>query len=116
MNASDPRKLGGGISGPGGPYDENAVVLDTNRAVLLESCEVAVLGGIRGGVLDEKPITGLVLHGRINKTDERVQALYLMNEDGAAGIVTELIGVASRAGWGHEFMDRVRERMEAMPL
>lgn len=114
--ASDPRDLGGSIAGPGGPHDENAVVIDTERAVILEACEVAVVGGVRHGVLDPKPITALVLRGRINKTSERVQALYLLNEDGAAGIVTELVGVASRAGWGEEFVERVNERMKKMPL
>lgn len=114
--ATDPRRLGGAISGPGGPYDENSVVFDTQNAVILEACEVAVMGGVRHGVLDPKPITALVLRGRINKTTERVQALYLLNEDGAAGIVTQLVGVASRAGWGHEFLRRVGERMEEMPV
>jgi hypothetical protein len=114
--ASDPRRLGGSISGPGGPYDEHAVVIDTRNAVILEAAEVAIVGAVRDGVLDEKPITALVLRGRINKTTERVQALYLLNEDGAAGIITELVGVASRAGWGDEFLERVKARMDAMPL
>lgn len=115
MASSDPRRLGGGIAGPGGPFDEDAVVIDTTNAVILEGVEVCVVGGVRKGVLDSKPIQALVLRGRINKTDERVQALYLLNEDGAAGIVTELIDVAARAGWGREFTDRVVARLEAMP-
>jgi hypothetical protein len=113
---SDPRKLGGSISGPGGPYDENAVVIDVTNAVILEACEVAIVGAVRQGVLDDKPIVALVLRGRVNKTDDRVQVLYLLNEDGAAGIVTELVGVESRAGWGDEFTRRVRDRLDAMPM
>lgn len=113
---TDPRKLGGSIVGPGGPYDEGAVVIDTTNAVILEACEVAIVGAVRDGVLDEKPISSLVLRGRINKTSDRVQALYLMNEDGAAGIVTQLIGLSSRAGWGPEFLERIRARMAEMPL
>lgn len=116
QEGDDTRSLGGSIAGPGGPYDEGGVVIDTQNAVILEACEVSIVGGIRDGVFDPKPISALVLRGRINKTPERVQALYLMNEDGAAGIVTQLIGLASRAGWGREFMDRVRERMDEMPL
>jgi hypothetical protein len=112
---SDPRKFGGSISGPGGPYDENEVVIDTTDSVLLDACEVAIMGAVRHGVLDPKPISAMVLRGRVNKTNDRVQVMFLMNEDGAAGIVTELIGLASRAGWGNEFMDRVRERMDRMP-
>lgn len=114
---TDPRRPGGSISGPGAddPYAENEVVIDTHDAVLLDACEVAIIGAVRGGVLDPKPITALVLIGRINKTTETARILYLLNEDGAAGIVTQLIGVAHRAGWGDEFLERVRERMEAMP-
>lgn len=113
--ATDPRDLGGAIVGPGGPYDENSVVIDTTNAVILEAAEVAIVGAVRKGVLDPKPISALVLRGRINKTSERVQALYLLNEDGAAGIVTELVGLASRSGWGEEFIERVNARMEEMP-
>lgn len=112
---TDPRKLGGSIAGPGGPYDENSVVIDTTNAVILEAVEVAVVGGVRKGVLDPKPIAALVLRGRVNKTNDRVQALYLLNEDGAAGIVTELVGLEARAGWGQEFVDVVKARLDAMP-
>ena len=114
--SSDPRGLGGAIAGPGGPYDEAAVVLDITNAVILEACEVAIVGAVRKGVLGDKPISVLLLRGRINKTEERVQVLYLLNEDGAAGVVTELLGLASRAGWGEEFMAAVRRRMDEMPL
>lgn len=113
---TDPRKLGGSIAGPGGPYGQGDVVIDTTNAVILDACEVAIVGGVRDGVLDPKPICTLVLRGRVNKTTDRAQALFLMNEDGAAGIVTELIGLESRAGWGHEFIDRVRARLDQMPL
>lgn len=114
--AIDPRKLGGAIVGPGGPYGHGDVVIDPTNCVLLEGAEVAIVGAVRGGVIDDKPVCCLVLRGRINKTDDRVQALYLMNEDGAAGIVTELIGLHSRAGWSSEFMERVQQRMREMPL
>lgn len=107
--------LGGSIAGPGGPYSVGDVVIDTSNAVLLDACEVAVVGGVRGGVLDPKPITALVLRGRVNKSDRRAEVLYLLNEDGAAGIVTELVAVAQRAGWGQEFVDVVLARLERMP-
>lgn len=113
---TDPRNLGGSIAGPGGPYGQGDVVIDTTNAVILDACEVAIVGGVRGGVLDPKPICALVLRGRVNKTTDRVQVLFLLNEDGAAGIVTELIGLESRAGWGREFVDRIRERLDAMPM
>lgn len=114
--SDDPRKLGGGISGPGGPYDKDAVVIDTGNAVLLDGAVVAIVGGVRDGVLDDKPIAALTLQGRVNRTTDRVQVLFLMNEDGAAGIITELIGVMSRGGWGQEFRDLLQKRMKEMPL
>lgn len=111
----DPRLIGGSIAGPGGPFEEDSVVIDTTHSVILEAVEVCIVGAVRKGVTDPKPITALVLRGRINKTDERVQALYLLNEDGAAGIVTEIIDVCARAGWGNEFVDRIVERLAGMP-
>lgn len=114
--SDDPRKLGGGISGHGGPYDENAVVIDVRNAVILDGSGVALVGGVRDGVLDHKPIAALTLQGRVNKTTDRVQVLFLMNEDGAAGIIAELVGVMSRGGWGQEFVDRLQKRMKEMPL
>lgn len=112
---SDPRNLGGSISGPGGPYDEDSVFIDTTNAVLLEACEVAIFGAVRQGVLDDKPICALVMRGRVNKTPDQVQVLFMMNEDGAAALVTQIIGLQSRAGWSEEFLERVRERMADMP-
>jgi hypothetical protein len=115
MKPTDPRRPGGSIAGFGGSYDENQTVVDVSKAVLLDACEVAIVGGVRHGVLDPKPITALLLAGRINKTEERAHILFLLDEDGAAAIVTELIGVAHRSGWGPEFLDRVKERMDRMP-
>lgn len=114
--SDDPRELGGGIIGPGGPYDKDAVLIDMRNAVILDACEVAIVGGVRDGILDDKPIAAVVLRGRVNKTSDRVQILFLMNEDGAAGIITQLVGVMSRGGWGQEFKDRLQERMKEMPL
>jgi hypothetical protein len=39
-----------------------------------------------------------------------------MNEDGAAGIVSELMGLTSRAGWGEEFKENLEARLDKMPL
>lgn len=113
----DPRLFGGEMAGYGGAYDVGEVVIDTRNAVILAACEVALVGGVRAGaVVDpDEQIVALVLMGRVNKTDDRARTLYLLNEDGAAGLVTELVGLASRAGWANEFLDRVRERMKDTP-
>lgn len=114
-DAAELHHLGGSIAGPGGPYSEGDVVIDTSRAVILDAAEVAIVGGVRDGVLDPKPITALVLRGRVNKSTRRAEVLYLLNEDGSAGIVTELVAVAARAGWGREYSDVVLDRLQRMP-
>jgi hypothetical protein len=52
----------------------------------------------------------MLLEGRINKTTDRARNLYLMNEDGAAALVTELIALAHRIG--PEFGARFTARLE----
>lgn len=42
-SSDDPRTAGGDIAGPGGPYDEGAVIFDTRNAVLLDNTSVAKL-------------------------------------------------------------------------
>jgi hypothetical protein len=102
--SGDPRKSGGNISGPGGPNDANGVVIDTTDAVLLDYTEVALMGSL--GLAS--PHLALLLEGRINKTSDRARNLYLMNEDGAAALVSELVALGFRIG--PEFGDRLMER------
>lgn len=103
--SGDPRKSGGDIAGPGGPHDTNAVVIDTTNAVLLDSSDVCLVGSPG----NPKPYLAMLLEGRINKTPERARNLYLLNEDGAAALVTELIALAHRIGpeFGARFMARL---------
>lgn len=118
--ARDPRGSHGDIAGPGGPYDEHAVVVDTTNAVILDYSTVSLIGFVRGGEEDETGV-GLMLEGRINRTQDRTRVLYLMNGDGAAAIVTELLGIAKRAERGGdaqlvaELRQRLGERWDVMP-
>lgn len=112
---TDPTTLGGSIAGPGGPHDFGEVVIDMTNSVLLDGAEVVLVEPVRDGERDEKAAMAIVLRGRVNKTPKRAQVLFLTGADGAAALVTELIALASRAGWGDEFLDLVKERMEAMP-
>ncbi|WP_399559409.1 hypothetical protein [Streptomyces chartreusis] len=91
--SGDPRKSGGDIAGPGGPHDRNAVILDTTDAVLLDHTNVCLMETSDGSV-----VLGMLLEGRINKTIDRARNLYLMNEDGAAALVSELMALAHRIG------------------
>lgn len=102
--SGDPRKTGGDIAGPGGPHDRNAVVIDTTDAVLLDSSDVCLMETSNG-----TPVLALLLEGRINKTTDRARNLYLLNEDGAAALVTELLALAHRIGpkFGERFTARL---------
>jgi hypothetical protein len=105
--SGDPRKSGGDIAGPGGPRDRNAVILDTTDAVLLDSSDVCLMETTGGSV-----VLAMLLEGRINKTPERARNLYLMNEDGAAALVSELIALAHRIG--PEFGERLMQRISSL--
>lgn len=103
--SGDPRKTGGDIAGPGGPHDHNSVIVDTTDAVLLDSSDVCLVETGGGEV-----VLSMLLEGRINKTTDRARNLYLMNEDGAAALVTELIALAHRIG--PEFGERFTARLQ----
>lgn len=104
--SGDPRKSGGDIAGPGGAHDRNSVVLDVTNAVLLDSTDVCLVETPAG----TGPFLAMLLEGRINKTPDRARNLYLLNEDGAAALVTELIALAHRIG--PEFGARFTARLE----
>jgi hypothetical protein len=104
--SGDPRRTGGDIAGPGGPRDRNAVVVDTTDAVLLDASTVSLVETPN----HTAPVLAVLLEGRINKTTDRARNLYLMNEDGAAALVTELIALAHRIG--PEFGQRFTARLE----
>ena len=55
------------------------------------------------------------LSGRVNRSPDRAEVLYLFDADGAAAIVTELIGVATRAEFGESFIHLIRQRLAALP-
>lgn len=105
--SGDPRKTGGDIVGPGGPHDRHGVILDDRTAVLLDHSTVTLVETARGG-----PALALLLEGRINKSRDRARNLYLMNEDGAAALVSELLALAHRIGPG--FGERFTARIEKL--
>lgn len=111
--STDPRRIRGGMSGPGGPHDISGVVLDARNAVMLETVDVSTIDpehGARG-----QHALAMVLGGRINQTKERVSVLFVFGTDGAASIVTELIALYGRAtGNSAEFIADVTERMDKL--
>jgi hypothetical protein len=120
LHSSDPRGKHGDIAGPGGPYDPHAVVVDTTNAVILSYSTVSLVGVARRGEPDETAVA-LMLEGRVNKTPDETRVLYVMNGDGVAALVTQLLGIAKRderVGDGHlaaELRQRLGERWDEMP-
>lgn len=106
---TDPLSLRGSIAGPGGPRDRNAVVVDATEAVLLDDITVCAVEPHRAGV-PQPACVALTLAGRINHRPERAELLFLFDLDGAAAIVTELVGLAMRMGAG-EFSGLIRSRL-----
>ena len=111
----DPRNIPGSMSGPGGPHDIGGVVLDTRNAVLMETVSVSTIDPDRGARGQASAIT-LVLGGRINQTKERVSVLFIFGTDGAAAIITELVGLLGRSGNvdGPQLMADLLERAATM--
>ena len=105
---ADPRTLGGEISGPGGPHDQGAFVLDTTDCVLMDNAVVSVMDEVRAGQLGERVIY-MTLGGRVNQSTDRAQVGFTLGPDGAAALITELLALADRAG--PELLDDVTRRL-----
>jgi hypothetical protein len=108
----DPARSGGDSVG-GSPYGRGNTVLDMRGAVLLEYNEVILVDSKR----DEAPAMALILEGRVNYETRRVKQMYLFGPDGAAALVTQMFGLAARAGgrFAQEFAELVTERSKEMP-
>lgn len=107
----EPTVDGGDLVDPiGDPHARGNVLIDVRKAVLLDTINVSLVDTKRQ---DDPPHLAMLLAGRRNYADHRVQQLYLLNEDGAAGIVSELVALATRIG--PEFAARLIARLETMP-
>lgn len=106
---NDPRRFGGSIIGDvGSSRDASSVVLDLTDAVILEGTTVVVVEGVRSGVSAGQCIF-MTCDGRVNKTTDQVRVGLMLNTDGAAAIITELLAVADRAG--PELLDDITRRL-----
>jgi hypothetical protein len=83
------------------PFGRSNSIVDTRRAVLLDSVDVVMLDNPSDG----RQIAGLELGGRINRTSDR------------ASIVSELIGLAQRAGgdFARQVDQRLADRINNLP-
>jgi len=93
------------------PYARNSVVVDLTNAVLLDyssACQIHTTAG---------DAYALELQGRINHTDDRANALFVMDTDGIAAIISELLGLQARAGdaAAAELIRDLKVRLHDMP-
>lgn len=102
------------------PHAVGGVVLDARAAVLMDSVDVTLVD-TKG---HKDPLRMMMaLAGRINYAADRVEHAYLLGPDGAAALVSQLIGLASRAagvgGHGERFAAAFKvdleRRMEDLP-
>lgn len=94
---SDPRTLGGGMSGPGGSRNQGAVLLDVTDVVLLNSIDVCTVDVARRGELTAQRIY-MTLGGRVNRRADVATVGFVFGTDGAAVLITQLLALADRFG------------------
>lgn len=87
---TDPRDLGGEISGPGGPHDEGAVRIDASRALIPSSTEVCLVDTSEG------PLAAVEIRGRVNQTTDEASVLIVSGPDALAAWVSQLVMLAAR--------------------
>jgi hypothetical protein len=95
----------------GSAFGRGDSLIDTTDAVLLDETNVAVVGMLRRD--GAETALALELGGRINHTQDRTSTLYLLNVDGAAGIISELLGLAERIDPG--FLAHLLARIAELP-
>lgn len=95
------------------------VLLDAERAVLLQGLEVCLVNAAKRlvdntqrGAPETEVMLAMRLDGRVNKSKEQASILFLMDADGAAAVVTELVALAARIG--PEFAEQFQKRLETL--
>jgi hypothetical protein len=102
------------------PYAHGGAIIDARSAVLLDTTDVVLVD-----TKQDEPVTMLLaLGGRINYSSDRIEHAYLFGPDGAAALVSELIGIATRAAssgldhsrrFAEDFKIDLGRRMDEMP-
>lgn len=77
----------------GTPRGRNDAIVDATDAVLMSEVNVCL---VEAG--DGRTVIGLELAGRVNMSTSHSELLYLMDEEGVASIISELLALADRAG------------------
>lgn len=104
----------------GDPHTEGGTLFDSRGSVLLDSSTVLLVDSKAG----DDVYMVLQLEGDVKDSPQRANTSYIINPDGAAAIVTEIVGLAARArkgGTDHgrqfamEFVADCERRTREMP-
>ncbi len=103
----------GGDAVGGSPYGRGDSLLDLRGAVLLDYNEVILVDTKQ----DDPPAMVLIMEGRVNYETRRVKQAYMFGSDGASALITQIIGLAQRAGgkFMDEFKTSFESRLEELP-
>lgn len=112
---SDPRKLGGDIVGPGGPYDRDSVLIDVTNSVLLQSVTTSLVGLGRLGDENMEEAIAILMEGKVNKSSDYAKVLFVTNVEGSAQLIANLFSLASRGGFYGLLGDQIKNQIEEMP-
>lgn len=94
--ATDPRDLGGSIvDTTNDPMARGGVVMDARKAILVDSLDVCK---IDDWSTRNQSVFAVVAEGRINQSQERAAAFLAGDLDFKAAVITQMHGVAERAG------------------
>jgi hypothetical protein len=96
----------------GDPYARGSVVMDARNAVLMDTIDVCLMDADPSD-RDADPRLVMLLGGRVNMRDERTQAMFMFGADGAAAVISQLLGLAQRIG--PEFAALLEQRLDEMP-
>jgi hypothetical protein len=112
-HVKDPRELGAAMAGPGGPFDMGGVVIDASRALIVDYQDIAKIDPEQGARGQEA--FACTFSGRINQTPDRASVMLLGDIDFMAATITEMHGVAERAGLQRKLHEACEARWREMP-
>lgn len=91
---------------------QDADVIDTADAIVLEDSVVTLTAPLRDGVADlSVPAVSLEITGRTNRTRRRTRIRLLCDLDGAAALASGVLTLGSRTGFGPALLENVERRM-----
>lgn len=96
----------------GDPHARGGVVMDARNAILMDTVDVCLVDPDPSDRAAE-PRLAMLLAGRVNMRDDRSQVMFMFGADGAAAVVSQLVGLAQRIG--PEFAALLARRIDELP-